>query len=68
MAQGSVHIGISGTPRTRRPPLLPSHPHRRSPRGACVFFDNARKVRASHDAMRLADRMHLDWKERHAND
>ena len=38
---------------------------RRSRRDVFVFFDNDRKVRAPHDAIRLADMLDLDWKERH---
>lgn len=38
-----------------------------SGRDVYVFFDNDRKVRAPHDAMRLADMLGLDWKERHAH-
>lgn len=36
------------------------------PRDVYVFFDNDRKVRAPHDAMRLAELLGLDWRERHA--
>lgn len=38
----------------------------RSKRDVYVFFDNDRKVRAPHDAMRLAAMLDIDWKERHA--
>jgi len=36
------------------------------PRDVYVFFDNDSKVRAPQDAMRLAEMLGLDWKERHA--
>jgi uncharacterized protein YecE (DUF72 family) len=39
---------------------------RRSGRDAFLFFDNDAKVRAPFDAMSLADRLRLDWRERHA--
>ena len=38
----------------------------RSGRDVFVFFDNDRKVRAPHDAIRLADMLGLDWKEGHS--
>jgi uncharacterized protein YecE (DUF72 family) len=37
-----------------------------SGRDAWVFFDNDAKVRAPFDALALANRLALDWKERHA--
>jgi uncharacterized protein YecE (DUF72 family) len=39
---------------------------RRAGRDAFVFFDNDAKVRAPFDAMALARRLRLDWRERHA--
>lgn len=37
-------------------------------RDVYVFFDNDRKVRAPHDAMRLADMLGIDWKEQHTDE
>ncbi|MHB1168643.1 MAG: DUF72 domain-containing protein [Longimicrobiales bacterium] len=52
----------------------PRHARRCAPRSRAgsgarevyVFFDNDSKVRAPHDAMRLAEMLGLNWKERHA--
>jgi uncharacterized protein YecE (DUF72 family) len=35
-------------------------------RDAWVFFDNDAKVRAPYDAMALADRLRIDWRQKHA--
>ena len=37
----------------------------RASRDAWVFFDNDAKVRAPFDAIALADRLKVDWRERH---
>ena len=44
----------------------PRSPAASGARDVYVFFDNDSKVRAPHDAMRLAEMLGLNWKERHA--
>jgi uncharacterized protein YecE (DUF72 family) len=38
---------------------------RRAARDVYVYFDNDRKVRAPFDALALAGRLGIDWKDRH---
>jgi uncharacterized protein YecE (DUF72 family) len=54
-----------GEPRAAQRAGTQRAPKRRG-RDAYVFFDNDAKVRAPFDAMSLAERLRLDWRDRHA--